>query len=85
MSVKTHKRIFFDVSEDKWIDPKDEAALIDEQLNISGLIGELEQLGGDALNFVEILERFLDKERVDASVRRLVIQALEKGREGDET
>lgn len=80
----TIERIFFDVSKDRWIDLKDEAALIDEQLNISGLIGELEHLGCDALNFAEVLERYLDKEKVDESVRRLVIQALEKGRE-DET
>lgn len=78
------ERIFFDVSEDKWIDPKDEAALIDDQLNLSVLIGELESLGCDALNFIEIIERYLDKEKVDENVRRLVIQALEKGREEDE-
>jgi hypothetical protein len=79
----TIERIFFDVSKDRWIDLKDEAALIDEQLNLSGLIGELEHLGCDALNFAEVLERYLDKEKVDESVRRLVIQALEKGREDE--
>ena len=75
------ERVEFDRSKDKWVDPADVAGQLDEHLNLSELIGELESLGSDALNFVEILERHMDKEQISSDVRKLVIQALEKGRE----
>ena len=76
-------QVFLDTSKDKWVDPKDVNELIDEPMNLVGLIDELESLGGDALNFVEILERYLEREKIDDEVKKLVIQALEKGREDE--
>ncbi len=75
--------LFFDTSEDKWIDPEDLSALVDEPLNLTGLIDEFESLGADALNFEEVLIRMLDKENVEGSVRELVVRALQKGQEDE--
>lgn len=78
------ERVEFDRSKDKWVDPEDLAKQVDEPLNITGLISGLESLGAGALDFAEILNRYLDNEHVDPAVKKLVTQALEKGRE-DET
>lgn len=76
-------QVFLDTSKDRWIDPEDEAELIDRQFDLSGLIGEFESLGADALDFEEALIRMMDKEGTDDSVRRKVADALQKGQEDE--
>lgn len=83
--VGTIRRVAFDISEDKWLDQEDVAEVAAERLDVSDLVDELQSLGGDALNFVELLTRYLDDRQVDLDVRKLVLQALEKGRENAET
>jgi len=76
--------VLLDTREDKWIAPEEAAALVDEHLNLSELVGEFEQLGADALDFSEVLIRMLDKQ-TDPEVKKLVEVALQRGRErGDE-
>ena len=77
------EHVDFDRSQDKWLDPEDLAKQVDEPLNLTGLISGLESLGADALDFAEILNRYLDKEKVDEAVQKLVVQALQKGREDE--
>ncbi len=70
-----------DTSQDKWIDQEEVNEKIDTALDISGLTAELQSLGGDALDFVEVLQRYLVAEKIDGGVKKLALQALEKGRE----
>jgi hypothetical protein len=80
------ERVEFDISQDKWIDPEDALdALAETDMEIEDLVDELQSLGGDALDFVEMLTRFLDDRQIDPAVRKLVVQALERGRENAET
>lgn len=74
---------FFDTSEDKWIDPEQEAELIDRHFDLSELAEEFEGLGADALDFEEALARVMDKEHTGSSVRQAVAAALQKGREDE--
>ncbi len=66
-----------DVSQDLWIEPEQvqQAAGPD----VTGLMAELEQLGGDSLDFSELLRRAAESE--DEDVRKLTIEALDGGRE----
>lgn len=76
-------RVPFDRTHDKWVDPEDLAKMVDEPLNLAAMLGELQMLGQDALDFVEILNRHLEKEGISEPVRKLVTQALDKGREDE--
>lgn len=76
--------ISLDVSKDNWIDPEDMNALVDEPLNLTGLIDEFEHLGSDALDFAEVLIRTMEREATDESVKQKVIEALQRGREDEE-
>lgn len=71
---------FFDTSKDKWADPSETLATINETLNLGNLVDGLESLGADALDFSSILRRYLDQHDVDHQVRRLVLEALNEGR-----
>lgn len=77
-------QVFLDISKDKWIDPEDEAELICRQFDLSGLVGDFENLGADALDFADALVRMMDKNGTDESVRQKVVAALQKGREDEE-
>jgi len=76
----TIERVPLDISQDKWVDPEDVTALVDESLNMGGLISELEHLGGDTLNFIEVLTRYVEKNKISPEVGRLIADALDKGR-----
>jgi predicted phosphodiesterase len=76
-------QVFLDTSKDRWIDLEDEAELIDRQFDLSGLVGEFESLGADALDFEDALIRMMEKNGTDESVRQKVVAALQKGREDE--
>lgn len=75
------ERVSFDISEDKWIDSDGPAVDLGLQIDIGSLASELAALEGDTLDFVDLLTHYLDDQNVDQDVRRLVVQALDKGRE----
>jgi len=76
-------QVMLDTSKDRWIDPEDVSKLIDEPMNLTGLIDEFESLGADALDFAEALIRTMERNGTDADVRAKVVQALERGREDE--
>lgn len=80
-SDKNIERVSFDISEDKWIDSDGPAVDLGLQIDIGSLASELAALEGDTLDFVDLLTHYLDDQNVDQDVRRLVVQALDKGRE----
>jgi hypothetical protein len=57
--------------------------LIDQGFDLSSLADEFEQLGMEALDFEAMLSRAMDCQQTAVEVRRMVIAALEKGREDD--
>lgn len=75
--------VFLDTSEDKWIDPEQEAELIDRHFDLSELIGEFEELGDEQLDFAEALTRAAERSGASDEVRMLIASALEKGRESE--
>ena len=76
------KTLAISTKDDKWIDA-DDSRLVDEQLNLTGLIDEFEGLGADALDFSDALIRTMERNGTDEDVRRKVIAALERGREDE--
>jgi len=79
MSDGSIKQLFIDTSQDKWLEPE-EGETADEPMNLTGLIDDFESLGGDALNFVEVLERCMESNATDGDVKKLVLKALDEGR-----
>ena len=80
MSDGSVTEVPFDTTRDKWADMQ-AAATVDEVLDVAGLIGELESLGVDALDFFEAVEQFIASRKPSAGVRKLVRKALDGGRE----
>lgn len=74
------REVMLDVSQDRWLEPEQLAEAVDNSLQLNDLISDLESLGADALNFEDVLHRYLDTRKVDSSVKTMVLEALDKGR-----
>ena len=68
------ERVLLDTSRDCWIECKEEGR---ESLNVTELVSELESLGGDSLNFEEVLLRHMEVNDSSDRARELVANALE--------
>jgi len=72
--------VFLDLSGDKWLDEEALLRKVDETLDLRDLVNGLESLGVDALDFADVLIRYLDQHKVSSTIRRLVTSSLDKGK-----
>jgi hypothetical protein len=73
--------IYLNTEEDVWTEREEVEA---GRADVSGLVAELESLGGDALDFEEVLLRRADAEDVPQQTKRLILEALDHARSGRE-
>lgn len=74
----TVEQHYLDCSQDEWIDTRkaSEATGID----FSKVMQEIERIGGEAVSFIEHLERYLSGSNLDAVVERVLRKIIEKVR-----
>lgn len=69
------ERYYLDVSKDKFCDA--DPAIEKESLG-DELIEELRKMADGTLDFVEALQRYMDKEETDQSVKDIILEAIER-------
>lgn len=67
-----------DVSEDKFIDAESTLALAEKGLEMGSFLAELATLGDTSLNFIEQVTRYCVDNGIDKSIKRIILEALEK-------
>ena len=75
------ERVFLDTSEDKWLE--EEEVLTGNDIDVEALISGLEKMrDNDSFDFGEAVERHMEAEGTRPSVKRMVLDALDKARDG---
>ena len=74
-SDKTIKPHFLDTSEDKFLDISKQA-LGEDSLDMRALIKELEKLDSTDLDFTEVIEQYLKKNKIDITICNIIRKAM---------
>jgi len=83
MDDGTIDRVPLDTSQDKWVDPEDLDGVVEENAITEQLVNELESLGGDSLDFLEMLRRVVNSDEVTEGAKQAILSAIDEGQEGD--